>query len=668
METYTLRRRADATPAPRYRIDYAGELNEAQHTAATTLDGPVLVIAGAGSGKTRTLTYRVARLVESGVPPGQILLLTFTRKAAEEMLARASVLVGGSCDRVGGGTFHSFANTVLRRMGRALGLAPGFTILDRSDAEDVIALLRARAGLDRKERRFPRKNALLDVFSMAVNRSRSIPDLVEEDYGHLAEHLDDLLRLNDAYTAYKRAQGLVDYDDLLVLLRDLLHGHPDAAAQLSRTYRFIMVDEYQDTNRLQADIVRGLAVEHQTVMAVGDDSQSIYSFRGANFRNIMDFTQLFPGTQVITLEENYRSTQPILRLANAVIDRAPEKYTKVLHTRRVDGRIPMLVQCADEATQARFVCQRILELREEGTSLDAIAVLFRSSYHSFDLELELQRHDIPFVKRGGFKFMETAHVKDVLAHLRLLANPRDAVSWHRVLLLLDGLGPKTAGDIYTHVAEAGTVEDAAARLGTYGRRGPYTKELGRLAELLAEVAVEDLPVDEKVARIVGFYVPMLRHKHPEDFPKREKDLEHFLTIAARYRGLDTLLADMALEPPTDSVGDVLAAELDEGMLTLSTIHSAKGLEWQAVFVIGMVDGRFPSLYNLRSEEEVEEERRLLYVAVTRAKEHLYLSYPIDIYDRATGMVLGKPSRFLEGLPGAVLTGLQVVEEDDDDPF
>jgi len=666
METYTLRRRADAAPAPRFRIDYAGELNEAQYAAATALDGPVLVIAGAGSGKTRTLTYRVARLVESGVPPGQILLLTFTRKAAEEMLARASVLVGGSCDRVAGGTFHAFANTVLRRLGRALGLAPGFTILDRSDAEDVVNLLRTRAGLDRKERRFPRKNALLDVFSMAVNRSRSIPELVEEDYGHLAEHLDDLVRLHGAYAAYKRAQGLVDYDDLLVLLRDLLVGHPDAAAQLSRTYRFVMVDEYQDTNKLQAEIVQGLAGDHRNVMAVGDDSQSIYSFRGANFRNIMDFTRLFPDTRVVTLEENYRSTQPILRLANAVIDRAPEKYTKVLRTRRIVGEVPMLVQCADEAAQARFVCQRILELREEGVSLDAMAVLFRSSYHSFDLELELQRHDIPFVKRGGFKFMETAHVKDVLAHLRLLANPRDAVSWHRVLLLLDGRGPKTAADVWAHLGEAGTLLEATARLGAYPRRGAYTKELGRLAELLAEVAAEELAVEEKVARVTGFYVPMLRHKHPEDFPKREKDLEHFLTIAARYRSLEALLTDMALEPPTDSVGDVLAADADEGLLTLSTIHSAKGLEWQSVFVIGMVDGRFPSLYNLRSDEEVEEERRLLYVAVTRAKEHLYLSYPIDIYDRATGMVLGKPSRFLEGLTAEVLAGVQVVEEADDE--
>jgi DNA helicase-2/ATP-dependent DNA helicase PcrA len=668
METYTLRRRADATPSRQFRIDYAGELNEAQYRAATTVEGPVLVIAGAGSGKTRTLTYRVARLVESGVPPGRILLLTFTRKAAEQMLARASVLVGGNCDRVAGGTFHSFANTVLRRVGRAVGLEPNFTILDRSDAEDVVNLLRARAGLDRKERRFPRKAAILDVFSMAVNRNVAVPDLIEDDYGHLADHLDDLLRLHDAYGAYKRQQGLVDYDDLLVLLRDLLRDHADVAAQLSRTYRYVMVDEYQDTNTLQADIVRGLAVEHANVMAVGDDSQSIYSFRGANFRNIMDFERLFPGTRVVTLDENYRSTQPILRLANAIIDRAPEKYTKILHTSRVQGEIPVLLQCADEEAQARFVCQRILELREEGLSLDDVAVLFRSSYHSFDLELELQRHDIPFVKRGGFKFMETAHVKDVLAHLRLLANPRDAVSWHRVLLLLDGLGPKTAGDVIAHVGQSASVEDAVARLGTYPRRGAYSKELGRLGELLLETAGETLPVEEKVSRVVGFYVPMLRHKHPEDFPKREKDLEHFLTIAARYRSLDALLADMALEPPNDSVNEVLAAEVDEGYLTLSTIHSAKGLEWKAVFVIGLVDGRFPSLYNLRSDEEVEEERRLLYVAVTRAKDHLYLSYPIDVYDRASGMVLGKPSRFLDALPGDILSGLQVVDEHDDEEY
>jgi DNA helicase-2/ATP-dependent DNA helicase PcrA len=663
MDTYTLRPRANAAPA-RYRIDYAGELNEAQHEAATTTEGPVLVIAGAGSGKTRTLVYRVARLVESGVNPAQILLLTFTRKAAEEMLRRAAGLVGASCEGVAGGTFHSFANAVLRRQGRHLRLAPGFTILDRGDAEDVVNLLRSRAGLDKKDRRFPRKGAILEILSMAVNRSTTVETLVEESYGHLYEHLDDILRLGEQYERYKREKSLVDYDDLLVLLRNLLRDHPDVAQQLSRTYRYVMVDEYQDTNRLQAEIVRGLAATHDNVMAVGDDSQSIYAFRGATFRNIMEFPELFTGTRLVKLEENYRSTQPILDLANAVIDRAPEKYTKVLRTRRANGARPILFQCVDEQTQSRMVCQRILELREEGVPLDEMAVLFRSSFHSFDLELELQRADIPFVKRGGFKFIETAHVKDVLAHLRVVANPQDAVSWHRALLLLDAVGPKTADDIFAHLADAGDVLEAADRLDAYPRRGGYTKELGRLAAILREIAPDTVAPGDKVARVVGFYTPMLRQVHRDDFPKREKDLEHFVTIAGRYRSLASLLSDMALEPPNDSVGDVLSAgNDDEGLLTLSTIHSAKGLEWHAVFVIWMVDGRFPSYHNVNDAEEIEEERRLLYVALTRAKEQLALSYPIDIYDRSTGMVLGKPSRFVEGLvEEGVLREAQVIDE------
>src|SRR5262245_40434805 len=502
MDTYTLRARSEARAAPRFRIDYAAELNAAQHDAATTLEGPVLVIAGAGSGKTRTLVYRVARLVESGVPPAQILLLTFTRKASEEMLGRASALVGGSCDRVAGGTFHSFANIVLRRAGRPIGLEPGFTILDRSDAEDVLSLLRSRAGLDRKDRRFPRKNTILEVLSMAVNRSMPLPEVIAAGWPHLLDHLEDLTRLGDQYTRYKRDRGLVDYDDLLVLLRDLLHEAPETAERLSSTYRYIMVDEYQDTNRLQSEIVRGLAVTHDNVMAVGDDSQSIYSFRGANFRNIMDFETFFPGTRLIKLEENYRSTPPILGLANAIIDRAPEKYTKVLRAQATSGERPVLVRCPDDRGQSRFVCQRILELREEGVALDDIAVLFRSSYHSFDLELELQRHDIPFVKRGGFKFIETAHVKDVLAHLRVVANPRDAVSWHRVLLLLDGLGPKTADDVLRHVGDAADAVAAADRLADYPRRGAYTKELGRLGQLLRQVAVEGRSPGEQVNDVV----------------------------------------------------------------------------------------------------------------------------------------------------------------------
>jgi DNA helicase II / ATP-dependent DNA helicase PcrA len=321
------------------------------------------------------------------------------------MLRRAAALVGSACEHVSGGTFHSFANVVLRRMGRAVGLLPSFTILDRGDAEDVVNLLRSRAGLDKKDRRFPRKGAILELFSMAVNRSTTVPQLIEDAYGHFADHLEDLVRLEDAYRGYKRERSLVDYDDLLVLLRDLVHDDREVAEQLSRTYRYVMVDEYQDTNRLQAEIVRGLAATHDNVMAVGDDSQSIYSFRGANFRNIMDFMQLFPGTTLVKLEENYRSTPPILNLANAIIDRAAEKYNKVLRAQAKTGQRPLLVRCPDDRAQSRFVCQRILELREEGVPLDDIAVLFRSSYHSFDLELELQRHDIPFVKRGGFKFI-----------------------------------------------------------------------------------------------------------------------------------------------------------------------------------------------------------------------------------------------------------------------
>ena len=542
METYTLRPRSDARREPHYRIDYEGELNPAQYAAATALEGPVLVVAGAGSGKTRTLVYRVARLVESGVNPAQILLLTFTRKAAEEMLRRASMLVGGSCEQVAGGTFHSFANTVLRRTARRLGLKSGFTILDRSDSEDVVNLLRSRAGLDRKDRRFPRKSAIVEIFSMAVNRSTTVPALLEDGYSHLYEHLDDLVRLEEQYRRYKREQDLVDYDDLLVLLRDLLRDQHDAAEHLSRTHRYIMVDEYQDTNRLQAEIVRGLAVAHDNVMAVGDDSQSIYSFRGATFRNIMEFPDLFPGTRIITLEENYRSTQPILDLANAVIERAAEKHTKILRARRGPGRPPSLVQCADEQAQSRFVCQRILELREEGVSLDEIAVLFRSSFHSFDLELELQRADIPFVKRGGFKFIETAHVKDVLGHLRIVANLRDAVSWHRVLLLLDGIGPKTADDIFAHLANAPTIEAVSERLAAYPRRGAHAKDLGRLAALLAEIAPDEMSPGEKVARVVGFYTPMLRalHHHREPLPEpRLAPRRHGARAADRQRGRRT---------------------------------------------------------------------------------------------------------------------------------
>ncbi len=646
---------------PQFRINYRDELNPAQYEAVITTTGPVLVVAGAGTGKTRTLVFRVARLVESGVDPANILLLTFTRKAASEMLRRASLLLDGRCDHVSGGTFHSFANTTLRRHGRVLGIEPGFTILDRTDSEDVINLLRAALELDKKEKRFPRKQVIGEMFSMAINKSVPLPQLIEDEYGHLFEHLQELLELQRRYVAYKAERQLLDYDDLLVQLRELLHAHAEVRQRLSRAYRYIMVDEYQDTNALQAEIVRLLAAEHDNVMAVGDDAQSIYSFRGANFRNIMDFPSLFPGARLIPLEENYRSTQPILDVTNAIIAPARERYTKNLFTSKPNGVAPILVAAENEHFQSRFICQRILELREEGVALPNVAVLFRSSFHSFDLEIELARHDIPFIKRGGFKFIETAHIKDVLAHLRVVANPRDAVSWHRALLLLEGIGPRSSDEIIRWIAE-GAAADPADRLESFPRRA-FSTDLQALAGLLRRLRELDSIPEEQVNEVLRYYEPILKRVHREDYPKRRKDLEHFATIAARYRRLETLLTDMALEPPTDSVGDVLAADPDEGVLTLSTIHSAKGLEWHAVFVIWAAEGKFPADYNIHDADELEEERRLMYVATTRAKDELYLTYPITIFDRSFGMVMGKPSRFIEDISPELLRPLTLVEQE-----
>jgi DNA helicase II / ATP-dependent DNA helicase PcrA len=659
-ETYILRSRGgEARPAPSFRIDYEGELNAAQYAAVSHVEGPVLVVAGAGSGKTRTLVYRVARLVEIGLPPQSILLLTFTRRAAQEMLERAAALVGPDCGRVCGGTFHSFSNLVLRRFAREVGRERSFTILDRGDSEDVIQLIRTGMGLDRKDRRFPKKQTIAELFSAAVNKTAPLARIVEAQAPHLAEHLEDLERLSVRYDAYKAEKNLFDYDDLLLKLRDLLAARSDLAERLSCELRFIMVDEYQDTNRLQAEIVERLAVAHQNVMAVGDDAQSIYSFRGADFRNIMEFEKRFPGARVIALEENYRSTQPILDLANAVIERAAERYTKVLRTRVKDGVTPLLVQAENESFQSRFVCQRILELREEGVPLDEIAVLFRSSFHSFDLEVELARADVPFVKRGGFKFVETAHVKDLIAHLRVVANPLDTVSWLRVLLLLEGIGPKIAGEMVEVIAAKG---GELSGLQIPGRRAAQSKEVGQLARLLESLRAEQPKPAAALERVMAYYEPILERTHPDDYPRRQKDLEHLVTIAARYRSLETMLSDFALEPPSDSVGGTLSDAEDEGRLTLSTIHSAKGLEWHTVFLIWAAEGKFPAQYSMIEESELEEERRLCYVAITRAKRLAYVSYPIQYFERGMGPALGRPSRFVAGLPGAVLKPMALVEE------
>jgi DNA helicase-2/ATP-dependent DNA helicase PcrA len=586
-----------------------------------------LIIAGAGTGKTRTLVYRVAHLIEQGVDPRSILLMTFTRRSAEEMIRRASLLMDGRCREIAGGTFHSFANLVLRVHGRHVNLASSFTIMDRPDSEDIIQLIRSDMGLNTKEKRFPRKQTVAEILSMSLNKKIPLNDLLEIEYPHLVEVNYEIGEIQRRYTDYKRTKSLIDYDDLLTKLRDLLADHPEVRSRLSDTYRFIMVDEYQDTNHLQAEIVRLLAATHDNVAVVGDDAQSIYSFRGANFRNIMDFPKQFPGARIIKLEENYRSTQPILNLTNEIISRAKEGYEKRLFTRKSVGTRPKLVQAGSEQMQSQFVCQKVLELREQGVPLWDIAVLFRSSFHSFDLEIELARHNIPFVKRGGFQFMEAAHVKDLLAHLRIMANPQDAVSWNRVLMLLEGIGPGASQKIIKWLLEGGS---AVERLRSYNAKGKIAQGLRTLAQVLEEAAKAELP-SEQAQYLMQYYLPILKQNYPDDHPKRLRDMEHFQGMTERYRSLERLLSDMALEPPNDSIGGVLAVDPDEGPLILSTIHSAKGQEWKAVHILNVIDGCIPSDMGTGTPEEVEEERRLLYVAMTRAKDELQLILPQRFY-------------------------------------
>ena len=639
-------------------LDYRKELNEAQYDAATTINGPLLIVAGAGTGKTRTLVYRVAHLIDQGIDPRSILLMTFTRRAAEEMLRRASLLIDSRCSQVSGGTFHSFANLVLRAHGRHVNLAPSFTIMDRPDSEDVIQTLRSDMGLNFKEKRFPRKQTVAEIFSMTHNKQIGLSELLELEYPHLAELHQELAEMQRRYVDFKQTKSLIDYDDLLTKLRDLLANHEAVRNRLSDSYRFIMVDEYQDTNQLQSEIVRLLAATHDNVAVVGDDAQSIYSFRGANFRNIMDFPKQFSGARIIKLEENYRSTQPILNLTNEIIARAAEGYEKRLFTRKSVGSRPKLVQAGSEQMQSQFVCQKILELREEGVPLWDMAVLFRSSFHSFDLEIELARRQIPFVKRGGFQFMETAHVKDLLAHLRIVANPLDTISWNRVLLLLEGIGPGASQKIIKWLLEGG---NAVERLRSYNAKGKAAHGLRTLAQVLEEAAKSESP-SEQAQYLMQYYVPILKQNYPDDHPKRLRDMEHFQGMTERYRSLERLLSDMALEPPNDSIAGVLAVDPDEGPLVLSTIHSAKGLEFHSVFIIWALEGRFPSFYNTGSADELEEERRLLYVAATRAKQNLFISYPTRVFDKSLRMVLSQPSQFIDGMSERMLEPVALVPE------
>ncbi|MDA8163996.1 MAG: ATP-dependent helicase, partial [Desulfobacteraceae bacterium] len=625
------------------------ELNPAQLEAATTVNGPVLVIAGAGSGKTRTLVYRMAHLLEQGIAPESILLLTFTRKAAQEMLARAASLVDQSCQRVLGGTFHAVANLMLRRYGRHLGYEPNFTILDRADAEGIVNLLKSSLNLGGEGKRFPSKKMVADTMSRAVNKSLSLEAILEEEYPHLLEFLPDLRLLRGHYRQFKLEHGLMDYDDLLVNWKRVLEI-PEIREQMSRRFTHIMVDEYQDTNRIQAEIVRLLAHAHDNVMVVGDDSQSIYSFRGADFRNIMDFPKLFPGTRIIRLEENYRSTQAILAVTNAVIDKAAEKYTKTLYSRIEGGEKPAIYAARDEGEQARFVAEKIRELHKEGLPLREMAVLFRSGFHSYKLELELANRQLPFEKRGGQKLTESAHIKDVLSYLRVTANPRDHLSWNRILLLIDKVGPKTASSLLDRIKAA---EEPLTFLIDYPAGKSWRQGLIDLATMLHGLTEPGLAPAEQLERVLAYYQPVFERIYHDDYPKRSRDLEQLRAILAGYGDLQSFIDDTALDPPESAMDGSHAEPGDR--LVLSTVHSAKGLEWDTVFIIHLAEGKFPSAQAV-SPEEREEERRLLYVAATRARKQLYLLYPREVMTPDRMMARGTLSPFLAELPPDLTTG------------
>ncbi|MFI5303765.1 MAG: ATP-dependent helicase [Nitrospiria bacterium] len=638
-----------------FSINYQEALNPAQYEVVTSLKGPLLVVAGAGTGKTRTLIYRLARLIETGISPQNILLLTFTRRAAQEMMKRASLLMDDRCEMISGGTFHSVANTILRRYGFLIGLRSSFTILDRPDSEEIINLLRNTLGLGDKKRRFPRKKTILDIISSVQNKNISLEEVVLNEYDHFSHEIDDLIRVKDLYVQYKQQKQLVDYDDLLIKWLEILKSDPELRNKLSETYRFIMVDEYQDTNLIQAEIVKQLAAVHRNVMVVGDDAQSIYSFRGASFQNMFDFLNDFPDSRTLTLEENYRSHQKILDLANQTIEKARLKHVKHLFSRSPDGMIPVLIQSPDENMQSKFICQKILELRDMNIPLEEMAVLVRSSSQSFDLEIELTKSNIPFLKRGGMKFMEAAHIKDALAYLRVVQNPKDALGWTRILLSLDGIGMKTAQRLIQIPLDAGDLSDGIRQL-----RNEKEKQIQPLLDLL-ESMDSGLPPDQ-VEKVVDYYFPIMKEKF-DDYPKRQKDLEHLKALSARFRSLEPFLSELMLHPPEESVVEVEGERQDE-KLVLSTIHSAKGLEWRVVFVIWLLDGKFPSVYSFDNENELEEERRLFYVAATRAKDQLYLSYPINIYDHRTGSVLSKPSSFLDRIVPGTLEEWAVVAEEE----
>ncbi len=666
-------------PASPHAVDWLDRLNPEQRSAVTFgetaadgrfVAGPLLVIAGAGTGKTNTLAYRVAQLVLAGVPCERLLLLTFTRRAAREMIHRAERIVAHARGTAAGtasapegripwaGTFHAIGNRLLRQYAVQAGLDPGFSIIDRGDAADVMDVVRQELGLARKEKRFPRKDTCLAIYSHRVNTQQPLEHTLETVFPWCAEWADDLTRLYRRYVEVKARQNVLDYDDLLLYWHALV-GEPALASDMSRLFDHVLVDEYQDTNRLQAEILLALKPDGCGLCVVGDDAQSIYSFRAASVDNILGFpTRFAPPAAVVALERNYRSVQPVLDAANALIGEGTRQYRKSLQSSRASQQRPWHVSVVDDRAQAEYVVSRILEARERGVALKHQAVLFRSSHHSDMLELELVRRNIPYVKYGGLKFLEAAHVKDLLAVLRWADNPRNGVAAFRALKLLPGMGPAHADRCLKVFAATG---GSWSTLRQYRPPAAACEDWRPFSELMASLADWSGPWAGQVEQARRWYEPHLARLY-DDARVRAGDLEQLERIAAQFSSRERFLSELALDPP-QATGDLAGTPLlDEDYLVLSTIHSAKGQEWASVFVLNVADGTFPSEFATSQPAQIEEERRLLYVALTRARDELHLVCPLKYYvtqqpRHGDAHVYGARSRFLTD---AVMSHLECI--------
>jgi DNA helicase-2/ATP-dependent DNA helicase PcrA len=623
------------------------------------------VIAGAGSGKTRTLTYRVAYLLENGIDPRNILLLTFTNKAAREMLGRVANLLPVDASGLWGGTFHSIGNRILRRHGTALGYSSGFTIMDREDQKDLIDAVVTSAGIDPKEIRFPKGDVLAEIFSFVVNTEKPMEELLAEKFPYFLPLLDKIQDVRERYEQKKKATNSMDFDDLLQKTLSMFQQHERIAEIYRRQFQFILVDEYQDTNKIQADLVDLLARDHHNVMVVGDDAQSIYSWRGANFQNILEFPKRYPDAQVFKIEMNYRSVPEILEVANAAIAANVQQFRKHLSaTRESKALKPALVALNDSAEQAQFVAQRILELRDENVDLNDIAVLYRAHYHAVELQLELSRRGIPYQITSGIRFFEQAHIKDVTAFVRVVANPRDEVAFKRMVKLLPGIGNRTAENLWRSwenwLVKGGGILSWRERLSSMPAPAKSKKAWEQLAHTLDEIAPAGQPnmPSEMITSVVEAIYDDYAKANFTNYELRREDLNQLAIFARQFKDVHEFLSQLALISNVDA--EAAPAQIsDKEAVNLSSVHQAKGLEFHTVFVIWLTDGMFPSNRSLDTRDALEEERRLFYVAITRARDELYLAYPQMRLSGGYGDVFQRPSRFLQEIPNELVEDWQV---------